>query len=124
MKGGLPHPNTSSPLSFPYVSICGSPNLSQVVGAQQKDAQGLPALVIVYIGLDSLSSRCVVPLPSWGFLRLPLSVFVFSFLMCSDSTDVSVPARVGPHEGEMLPWKSFRETENSETWRQGGGMER
>lgn len=68
-----------------------------MVGAQQKDAQGLPALVVVYIGLDSLRSRCVVPLPSWGFLRLPLSVFVFSFLMCSDSTDVSVPAHVGPH---------------------------
>lgn len=48
---------------------------------------GLAGFSVCVYSLDSLSSKCVIPLPSWGFLRLPLSVFVLSFLMCSDSTE-------------------------------------
>lgn len=81
MKEGLPHPNTSSSRCILYVSVYESSDLSQVVGSQQKDAQSLPAIMIMYTGLDSLSSQCPFPLPSWGFLRLSLSVLC-SFLSC------------------------------------------
>lgn len=66
-----------------------------------------------------------------SFLYLPgdfsdcllVSLF-FPFSCVQTVQSVSVPAHVGPHEGEVLPWKGFSEIENSETWRQGGGMEK
>lgn len=84
--------------------------------------------MIMYIGLDSPSSKCVFPLLSWGFLRLPLRVLCsflsYVFRQYRVSRSLHMWGHVCPHEGEMLPWKGFSEIENSETWKQGGEMER